>query len=212
MSDLLHRKSNFRFIWWFRVVSDLSPTLGKIGHQWFFKKKWYPWWQNQWFRLCKQWSHNSYKLFWRKNPQKILLSIFNFDLNVNKCPILPLFTVLHSDSFKGTVARDVFTIRTHLSVLRIRIRIRDEQPILYFRDLNKTFLQCCGYGKLISDLFFYPFRIQKQHQQQKFCIQTFFCSHKFHKNEKKIIFEMLKKKNLSQFVKNYSTFYPKNCH
>jgi hypothetical protein len=42
---------------------------------------------------CKQWSHNSYKLFWRKNPQKILLSIFNFDLNVNKCPILPLFTV-----------------------------------------------------------------------------------------------------------------------
>jgi hypothetical protein len=93
VSDLSHRKSNFRFIWWFRVVSDLSPTLGKIGHQWFFKKKWYPWWQNQWFRLCKQWSHNSYKLFWRKNPQKILLSIFNFDLNVNKCPILPLFTV-----------------------------------------------------------------------------------------------------------------------
>ena len=35
-SDLSHRKSNFRFIWWFRVVSDLSPTLGKIGHQWFF--------------------------------------------------------------------------------------------------------------------------------------------------------------------------------
>ncbi len=59
----------------------------------FLKKKWYPWWQNQWFRLCNQWSYNSYKLFWRKNPPKILLSIFNFDLNVNKCPILPLFTV-----------------------------------------------------------------------------------------------------------------------
>jgi len=93
VSDLSHRKSNYRFIWWFRVVSDLSPTLGKIGHQWFLKKNWYPCWQNQWFRPCKQWSHNSYKLFWRKNPQKILLSIFNFDLNVNKCPILPLFTV-----------------------------------------------------------------------------------------------------------------------
>ncbi len=93
VSDHSHRKYNFRFVWWFRVVSDLSPTLGKIGHQWFFKNKWYPWWQNQWFRLCTQWSHNSYKLFWRKNPQKILLSIFNFDLNVNKCPILPLFTV-----------------------------------------------------------------------------------------------------------------------
>ncbi len=35
----------------------------------------------------------AYKLFWRQNPQKILLTIFNFDLNVNKCPILPLFTV-----------------------------------------------------------------------------------------------------------------------
>ncbi len=93
VSDLSHRKSNYRFIWWFRVVSDLSPTLGKIGHQWFFKKKWYPWWQNQWFRLCNQWSHNSYKLFWRKNPKKIIQTIFNFDLNVNKCPILPLFTV-----------------------------------------------------------------------------------------------------------------------
>ncbi len=93
VSDLPHRKSNFQFIWWFRVVSDLSPTLGKIGHQWFFKKKWYPWWQNQWFRLCNQWSHNSYKHFWQKNPKKILLSIFNIDLNVNKCPILPLFTV-----------------------------------------------------------------------------------------------------------------------
>ncbi len=93
MSDLSYRKSNYRLIWWFRVVSDLSPTLGKIGHQWFLTKKWYPWWQNQWFRLCNQWYHNSYKLFWRKNPQKILLSIFNFELNVNKCPILPLFTV-----------------------------------------------------------------------------------------------------------------------
>ncbi len=56
------------------------------------KKNGTPWWQNQWFRLCNQWSHNSHKLFWRKNPQKILLSIFNIDLNVNKCPILPLFT------------------------------------------------------------------------------------------------------------------------
>ena len=35
VSDLSHRKCNYRFIWWFRVVSDLSPTLGKIGHQWF---------------------------------------------------------------------------------------------------------------------------------------------------------------------------------
>ncbi len=94
VSGLSHRKYNYQFIWKYRVVSDLSPTLGKIGHQWFFKKKWYPWWQNQWFRLCYQRSHNSYKLFWRKNPQKILLTIFNFDLNVIKCPILPLFTVL----------------------------------------------------------------------------------------------------------------------
>ncbi len=93
MSNLSHRKSNYWFFWWFRVVSDLSPTLGKIGHQWFCLKKWYPWWQNQWFKICYQRSHNSYKLFRRKNPPKILLTIFNFDLNVKKCPILPLFTV-----------------------------------------------------------------------------------------------------------------------
>jgi hypothetical protein len=108
VSDHSHRKSNFRFIWWFRVVSDLSPTLGKIGHQWFLKNKWYPWWKNQWFRLCQQWSHNSYKLFWRKNPQKILLSIFNFDLNVNKCPILPLFTVRYVTVFFDVKCRHIW--------------------------------------------------------------------------------------------------------
>ncbi len=92
-SDLLYRMSNYQSIWWYWVVSDLSPTLGKIGHRWFLWNKWYTWWQNQWFRLCFQRSHNSYKLFWRKNPQKILLTFLNFDLNVIKCPILPLFTV-----------------------------------------------------------------------------------------------------------------------
>ncbi len=40
----------------------------------------------------------------------------------------------------------------------------------------------------------------------------FFCSHKFHKTEYYFSFDMLKKKNLSQFSKNYWSFYPKNCH
>ena len=31
-----------------------------------------------------------------KIHKKFLLSIFDFDLNVNKCPILPLFTVILS--------------------------------------------------------------------------------------------------------------------
>ena len=94
VSDLSHRMSNFQFISWCRVVSDLSPTLGKIRHRWLKKKKWYPWWQSQWFKLCNQRSHNSYKLFCKKNSQKTLLSIFNLDLFGIKCPILPLFTVI----------------------------------------------------------------------------------------------------------------------
>jgi hypothetical protein len=113
VSNLSHRKSNYWFFWWFRVVSDLSPTLGKIGHQWFCLKKWYPWWQNQWFRLCCQRSHNSYKLFRRKNPPKILLTIFNFDLNVNKCPILPLFTVY----WIASVENWYYVLSTRVSVL-----------------------------------------------------------------------------------------------
>ena len=103
VSDLLYGKYNLQFIYQIRVVSDLSPTLGKIGHRWFKNKKWYPWWQNQWFRLCNQRSHNSYKLFWKTNPQKILLTIFNFDLNGIKCPILPFFMVPYGTSPNSTV-------------------------------------------------------------------------------------------------------------
>jgi hypothetical protein len=39
------------------------------------------------------WNRNYFLRFHKPNPQKILLTIFNFDLNVLKCPILPLFTV-----------------------------------------------------------------------------------------------------------------------
>jgi hypothetical protein len=57
-----------------------------------------------------------------------------------------------------------------------------------------------------------------QKQQQKRGVKknllsyvTIFCRHKFHKIENYFSFEMLKKKNLGQFSKNYRTFYPKNC-
>jgi hypothetical protein len=68
-------------------------------------------------------------------------------------------------------------------------------------------------------LIFYPSRIpdhgsknlNKTEGRKKICCHTgtFFCSHKFHKNEKNFIFEMLKKK-IGPSFKNYRTFYPKN--
>jgi hypothetical protein len=43
------------------------------------------------------------------------------------------------------------------------------------------------------------------------CCHIFLCSHKFHKIVNYFGFEVLKKKNLGQFSKNYRTFYQKNC-
>jgi hypothetical protein len=87
--------------------------------------------------------------------------------------------------------------------------------IFYGLKFEKILLwaQCCGSG--IPDPDFCPFRIQKQQQKRgvkKICCQTCFCSHKFHRIEHYFLFEMLKKKNLGQFLKNYRTFYSKNCH
>jgi hypothetical protein len=44
-----------------------------------------------------------------------------------------------------------------------------------------------------------------------FC-HIFFCSHKFNKIVNYFIFEMVEKKNLGSFSKNYRTFYSKICH
>jgi hypothetical protein len=52
----------------------------------------------------------------------------------------------------------------------------------------------------------------KSERWKKIWCHTFLCSHKFHKIVHYFSFEMLKKKNLGQFSKNYRTFYPKNCH
>ncbi len=51
----------------------------------------------------------------------------------------------------------------------------------------------------------------KREGWKKNCCHTFLCCHKFHKIENYFMFEVLKKKNLGQFSKNYRTFYPKNC-
>jgi hypothetical protein len=57
-------------------------------------------------------------------------------------------------------------------------------------------------------------RIQKQQQKRevkKISCHTFLCSHKFHKIVNYFSVEVLKKKNLGEFSKNYRTFYQKNC-
>ncbi len=52
----------------------------------------------------------------------------------------------------------------------------------------------------------------KKEGWKKISCHTFFCSHKFHKIEHYLIFEILKEKNLGQFSKNSRTFYSNNCH
>ncbi len=69
----------------------------------------------------------------------------------------------------------------------------------------------------IPDPDFYPSRIpdpktaMKDRGEKKFVVIPFFGDITF-KKLNYFIFEMLKKKNLGQFSKNYRTFYPKNCH
>jgi hypothetical protein len=55
-------------------------------------------------------------------------------------------------------------------------------------------------------------RIQKQQQKRevkKNLLSYFFCSHKFHKIEYYVIFEMLKKKIWANFQRIVEVFYPK---
>ncbi len=52
----------------------------------------------------------------------------------------------------------------------------------------------------------------KREGWKKICCPIFFWSHKNHKIEYYINFELVKKKNSGQFAKNYRTFYPNRCH
>jgi hypothetical protein len=82
-----------------------------------------------------------------------------------------------------------------------------------------SFLQCCGYWMFIPDpgsrVFTHPGsripdpKTATKETGEKISRQTYFYSQKFHKIENYFIFEMLKKKNLGQFLK---TYYPKNCY
>jgi hypothetical protein len=64
---------------------------------------------------------------------------------------------------------------------------------------------------------FYPYRIPdpKTHQKRgvkKVGCHTFFVASNFTKLKIILFYEMLGKKNLAQFSKNYKTFYPKIFH
>jgi hypothetical protein len=56
-----------------------------------------------------------------------------------------------------------------------------------------------------------PKTATKERGEKKISCHTFFCSHKVHNIANYFIFLMLKKK-IWQILKNYRTFYPKNCH
>jgi hypothetical protein len=94
---------------------------------------------------------------------------------------------------------------------------------VYELNVNNTGRQCGGSGMFIPDPEFYPSRIPdpgsripdpktttKERGEKKISSHTFLCSHKFHKVVNYFSFEVLKKKNLGQFSKNYRTFYQKN--
>jgi hypothetical protein len=57
-------------------------------------------------------------------------------------------------------------------------------------------------GSRIPDLKTVP----KERDEKKFCYHTFFCSHKFHKIEYYVIFEMLKKKIWANFQRIFEVF------
>ncbi len=51
-----------------------------------------------------------------------------------------------------------------------------------------------------------PKTVPKERNEKKFCYHTFFCSHKFHKIEYYVIFEMLKKKIWANFQRIVEVF------
>jgi hypothetical protein len=81
-------------------------------------------------------------------------------------------------------------------------------PVTHQRSFSAIFLVFTHPGSRISD----PGskNSNKREGLKKNC-HNFLCSHKFHKIANYFRFKVLKKKNLSQFSKNYRTFYPKNC-
>jgi hypothetical protein len=65
-----------------------------IGHQWFFKKRGTPDGKTNGLGFAISGPIIHTNISGEKIHKKFLLRIFNFDLNVNKYPILPLFTVM----------------------------------------------------------------------------------------------------------------------
>jgi hypothetical protein len=126
------------------------------------------------------------------------------------CRICMLRYVIISSSMKPAVNLPQLELwcRYYFTVYHAVLRIRDAYPgsrILIITHPDP--------GSRIPDL---GSRIPDPKQQQKRGVKKnllsyFFCSHKYHKIEKKIIFEMLKEKFLA-FSKNYRSFYPKICH
>jgi hypothetical protein len=80
------------------------------------------------------------------------------------------------------------------------LRIRDVYP-------GSRILIFTYPGSRIPD----PKTATKERGEKKICCHNFLCSHKNHKIANYFSFEVLKKKKLAQFSKNYRTFYPKNC-
>jgi hypothetical protein len=100
--------------------------------------------------------------------------------------------------------------------LQVRIRIGFILLLLVWFGFG----QCCGSGMFIPDPDFLPIpdpgswipdpKTSTKERGEKSFVVIPFCSHKFHIIENNFIFEMLKKKNLAQFSKNYR--YAKICH
>ncbi len=88
-----------------------------------------------------------------------------------------------------------------------------------FMHFYRTEGQCCGSGMFIPDpgSWFLPIpdpgskNSNKRERWKKLDVKPFYVATKFNKIVNYFSFEVLKKKNLGQFSKNFRTFYQKNC-
>jgi hypothetical protein len=94
-----------------------------------------------------------------------------------------------------------FSINTCNTVHKSRVADSVADPGCFFRIPDPDF-----YPSRIPDLGSKNSTVPKEKDEKNFCYHTFFCSHKFHKIEYYVIFEMLKKKILANFQRIVEVF------
>ncbi len=199
---------------WSEHVSGYSTTdffLKNFGAFLTQKLWWIPFTYNEGFLvlLSPQLNTTTYKYTFKLFLHKVIQNNLNFPSTASQREFYYLFFCFAPTSSGSVCGSVTFWPRMSPSDL--------DQFTLF-----DSYGQCCGSGMIIPDPDFYlsripdlgsRIRIQLQKRGvKKICCHTFFYSHKFNKIVNNFMYEMLNRKNLGQFSKNYWTFYSKNCH